>query len=130
MDTALDKSLSDVAKCLFEHLNKHDNNTTKLHQDDTLDGPVMKRQKISVNEPKRKKISLRRGQCYVNNRYGTNMHTELTMYVSHCRLMMPRLYVTPDHPTPPKLTLDVSWKVDTQKCVDASPLVVLQYDVS
>ena len=68
MDAALNKALHDAAKCLFEYINKYKDKKTELHQNDILDGPVSKRQKISENELKGKQISLRRGQCYINSR--------------------------------------------------------------
>ena len=72
MEAAFNKSLHDAAKCLFEYTDKHKNKKTYLHQHDVVDDdPASKRQKFSVNKLQRKQISLRRGHCYVNSRYGT-----------------------------------------------------------
>ena len=76
MEAALNKSLHDAAKCLFEYTNKRKNKKTEPHQYNVVDDdPASKRQKFSVNESQRKQISLRRGHCYVNSRYGTCIYT-------------------------------------------------------
>ena len=50
------------------------------------------------------------------------------IHTAFYRVMMPKLYHGLEITSSMSLTLEVSWTVDTQKCVDASPSVVSWYE--
>ena len=72
METALNKSLHDVAVFLFEHLSCHHMTTEETNIDDdimVLTVPVAKKQKVSNAVTSRtKQIEFRKGHFYVNNK--------------------------------------------------------------
>ena len=70
METALNKSLHNVAVFLFEQLNCHHITTEETNIDDTiLAVPVAKKQKLSTDVMSgTRQIELRKGHFYVNNK--------------------------------------------------------------
>ena len=72
METALNKSLHDVAVFLFEHLSCHHMTTEEANVDNDIMAstvPVAKRHKLSTTViSEAKQIELRKGHFYVNNK--------------------------------------------------------------